>query len=64
MTIKEAVQLVIQTCLLGKSGDVFILDMGKPIKIIDLAIRMANLNGLVPYFENNKVDYNSLSTRW
>ena len=58
MTIKEAVQLVIQTCLLGKSGDVFILDMGKPIKIIDLAIKMANLNGLVPCFDKNKVDDN------
>ncbi len=55
MTIKEAAQLVIQTCSLGKSGDVFVLDMGKAIKIIDLAIKMANLHGLTPYFKKKKL---------
>ncbi len=58
MTIQEAAQLVIQTCSLGKSGDVFILDMGKPIKIMDLAIKMANLNGLIPYFDKNESNDN------
>ncbi len=37
MTIEEAAQLVIQSAVLGKSGEIFVLDMGEPIKIIDLA---------------------------
>ena len=46
MTIPEATQLVIQAGALGGSGEVFLLDMGEPIKIIDLAKKMIALNGL------------------
>jgi len=45
MTIPEAAQLVIQAGAMAKGGDVFILDMGKPIKIYDLAKKMIKLNG-------------------
>ncbi len=46
MTIPEAAQLVIQAAAMAKGGDVFVLDMGKPVKIEDLAHRMINLMGL------------------
>jgi FlaA1/EpsC-like NDP-sugar epimerase len=46
MTIKEASQLVIQAGAMGKGGDVFVLDMGEPVKIVDLALRMIHLSGL------------------
>lgn len=46
MTIPEAAQLVIQAGAMGKGGDVFVLDMGEPVKIIDLAHRMISLSGL------------------
>ena len=46
MTIPEAAQLVIQASVLTECGDVFLLDMGKPIKIKELAIKMINLAGL------------------
>lgn len=46
MTIPEAAQLVIQAGSMATGGDVFVLDMGKPVKILDLAIRMINLMGL------------------
>ena len=49
MTIPEAAQLVIQAGAMGKGGDVFVLDMGEPVKIIDLAMSMVRLHGLVPY---------------
>lgn len=45
MTIPEASQLVIQAGAMGKGGDVFVLDMGKPVRIIDLAKRMIKLSG-------------------
>ena len=45
MTIKEASQLVIQAGQLSKGGDVFLLDMGKPVKIIELAKKMIKLSG-------------------
>ena len=45
MTIEEAVGLVLQVLFLAKGGDVFLLDMGKPVKIIELAYQMAKLNG-------------------
>lgn len=48
MTIPEAVQLVIQAGAMAKGGEVFILDMGKPVKIVDLAKCMINLSGLEP----------------
>lgn len=46
MTIPEASQLVIQAGAMGKGGDVFVLDMGESIKIVDLARRMIRLSGL------------------
>lgn len=46
MTIPEASQLVIQAGAMGTGGDVFVLDMGQPVKIIDLARRMIKLSGL------------------
>ncbi|MBZ9610370.1 polysaccharide biosynthesis protein [Rheinheimera maricola] len=46
MTIPEAAQLVIQAGAMGKGGDVFVLDMGEPVKIADLAKRMIHLMGL------------------
>jgi len=48
MTIPEAVQLVLQASVLGKGGEVFILDMGERIKIIDLAELMIRLAGFIP----------------
>ena len=46
MTIPEAAQLVIQAGSMGLGGEVFVLDMGQPVKIIDLAIRMIRLSGM------------------
>ncbi|WP_390483081.1 polysaccharide biosynthesis protein [Pseudomonas guariconensis] len=46
MTIPEAAQLVIQAGSLGIGGDVFVLDMGKPVRIVDLAEKMVKLSGL------------------
>lgn len=46
MTIPEAAQLVIQAGSLGEGGDVFVLDMGEPVKIVELAERMIHLSGL------------------
>ncbi len=49
MTIPEAAQLVIQAGAMARGGDVFVLDMGKPVRILDLAKSMIRLHGLVPY---------------
>ena len=46
MTIQEAAQLVIQAGSMGKNGEIFLLDMGEPVKIIDLANKMIELSGL------------------
>ena len=48
MTIPEAVQLVIQAGAMGQGGEVFVLDMGQPVKIVDLAKDMIKLSGLSP----------------
>lgn len=48
MTIPEAAQLVLQAGAYAKTGEIFILDMGKPVKIVDLAKNLIELSGLVP----------------
>lgn len=48
MTISEASQLVIQSCVMGNGGEIFVLDMGNPINILDLAKNMIRLYGLNP----------------
>lgn len=53
MTIPEASQLVIQAGAMGTGGDVFILDMGEPVKILDLARRVVELHGLTIKDEKN-----------
>lgn len=53
MTITEAAQLVLQAGSMGSGGDVFVLDMGEPVKILDLARRMVHLSGLLLQSESN-----------
>lgn len=53
MTIPEAAQLVLQAGSMGKGGDVFVLDMGKPVRIADLAKRMISLMGVTVRDEDN-----------
>ncbi|MDH4164141.1 MAG: polysaccharide biosynthesis protein [Nitrospirota bacterium] len=48
MTIPEAVQLIMQAGAMGQGGEIFILDMGEPVKIVDLARDMISLSGLEP----------------
>lgn len=49
MTIPEACQLVLEAGTMGKGGEIFIFDMGEPVKIIDLAKKMIKLAGMIPY---------------
>ncbi|MBT0812910.1 polysaccharide biosynthesis protein [Litoribacter ruber] len=49
MTIPEACQLVLQAGTMGNGGEIFVFDMGEPVKILDLAKRMIKLSGLRPY---------------
>src|SRR5262249_53605452 len=51
MTIPEAAQLVLQAGAMGEGGEIFILDMGGPVKILDLAVAMITLSGLKPFEE-------------
>ena len=51
MTIPEAAGLVMQAGSMAKSGQLFVLDMGKPVKIYDLAVNMIKLSGLVPFVD-------------
>ena len=52
MTIPEAAELVIQAGAMGQGGDVFVLDMGEPVKIAELAKRMIHLSGFIEKDEN------------
>jgi FlaA1/EpsC-like NDP-sugar epimerase len=49
MTIPEACQLVLEAGIMGKGGEIYIFDMGKPVKIIDLAVKMIKIAGYIPY---------------
>lgn len=53
MTIPEAAQLVIQAGTLAEGGDVFVLDMGQPVKIVDLAKTMIRQAGFIPYLADD-----------
>ena len=46
MSIPEAASLVLRSCFLSKGGEVFVLDMGKPVNILSIARKMINLSGL------------------
>src|SRR5208283_5114304 len=48
MTIPEAVGLVLQSTVIGKGGEIFVLDMGQPVKIVELARQMIALSGFKP----------------
>jgi FlaA1/EpsC-like NDP-sugar epimerase len=67
MTIPEAAQLVVQAGSMAKGGDVFVLDMGRPVRIDDLARRLVNLMGLTVRDANNpdgdiEIEYTGLRT--
>ncbi len=49
MTVSEAVALVLQASIIGNGGEVMVLDMGKPVKIVELAEELIRLHGLEPY---------------
>ena len=56
MTIPEAVSLILQCSVYASSGEIFILDMGDPIKIVTIAENLIKQSGLIPY-EDIKIEY-------
>lgn len=66
MTIPEAAQLVLQAGSMGTGGDVFVLDMGEPVRIVDLAVRMVHLSGqevLSPSTPDGKIEIRYVGLR-
>lgn len=59
MTISEACSLVLEAATMGKGGEIFVFDMGKPVKIIDLANNMIKLSGRVPH-KDIKIEFTGL----
>ena len=59
MTIPEACQLVLQAAAIGKGGQIFVLDMGEPVKILDLASKLILLSGLRPD-EDIKIEFTGI----
>ena len=59
MSINEAVNLIINSAVIAKKGDIFLLDMGKQLKILDLATKMIRLYGFVPVYKK-KLFYNQI----
>lgn len=59
MTIPEASQLVLQAGAIAKGGEVFVLDMGEPVKIVDMASDLIELSGLVPH-KDIKIEFSGL----
>ena len=59
MTIPEAVSLILQCAVYAQGGEVFILDMGEPVKIVDLAEKMISLAGLIPH-KDIKIEFTGL----
>lgn len=59
MTIKEAVSLILQSAVYAKGGEIFVLDMGEPVKILDLARKMIRLKNLIPD-KNIKIEITGL----
>ena len=56
MTISEAAQLVLQASAMARGGEVFVLDMGEPVKIVELAKSMIRLHGMIPHLEADVAD--------
>ncbi|MCR5609936.1 MAG: polysaccharide biosynthesis protein [Lachnospiraceae bacterium] len=59
MTIPEAVSLVLKAASMAKNSEIFVLDMGKPVKILDLAEKLIKLNGYIPNV-NMKIEFTGL----